>query len=200
MNVKCIPHCWFCQWKCDVCFARATAGIVLYKEQRFYCGHECRSKLLKAPTASSALPARGYEIVNEFEGERRVSVPEGHSVTTHITTDFTLQAREQTGSLTVFLCRAVDLRPYVLCHFHNLTDQFSVGLYVSLQDLSPLELLPESISAVADSHSAYVQSLYNSGIIQISLVHMMRKHRVSSLERILETSKGLARKSIALLC
>ena len=159
---------------------------MLYKEKHFYCSEECRSELLKPPRADSALPQR-FEIINEFQGVRRVSVPEEDTVVTHVTTGFT-QGKDS-GKLTVFLCRADDKRPYILCHFHNLICQFSVGLYISPQNFSPLELLPGSSST--NSYADYVESLYNSGIIEVVILHMLSKHRVDSFEKIIQTEKRL---------
>ncbi len=185
MIVKCIPHCWFCEDKCDVCFSLAENSLILYKQKIMYCNSSCRAKMIRSPPVENALP-NDFEIKNEFDNIRSVKVPEGHAILAHITAECNVQKYEnQLAYLTLFLCRAdkaLDNRFYVLCHFHSLAEQFSVGIFISPSDYTSLELLPGS--NCKDSHSVYIDSLYSSGIISMLLLKILNKHQVDAIEKI----------------
>ena len=187
MNVKCIPPCWFCIDRCDVCYSCARNSIVLYKQTFLYCSDICRAKLVKPPTVHTAL-SEGYEIKNEYDGSRHVIVPKGHVVITHITTEFIFgKDNNQSGELTMFLCKSskeVGDRPYIICHMHSLVEQFSIGMYILPSNFTPMELLPDSKSS--DSHTHYIDSLYSSGIITILLLNLLRKHQLHDIDNILQ--------------
>ena len=85
----------------------------------------------------------------------------------------------------MFLCKAgedLENRFYVLCHFHSLAEQFSVGMFVS-SDLLPMELLPGS--DCKDRCSNYIDSLYSTGVVRLTLLHILSKHQQTSIESLL---------------
>ena len=86
----------------------------------------------------------------------------------------------------MFLCKAgedLENRFYVLCHFHSLAEQFSVGIFVSTSDLLPMELLPGS--DYKDRCSNYIDSLYSTGVIRLTLLRILSKHQQTSIESLL---------------
>lgn len=176
--MKCVPHCWFCANKCDVCFSYANHELLRYKKNYLYCSDSCRAKLVKPPPTSSALPGE-YEIRNEMEGSCFVTVPADHVVVIHNTTEFVAEKEQQdrSGELTVFLCKSsddFDHRPYVLCHFHSMVEQFSVGMFISPFDFHLMELLPES--DYHDLYTGFIDSLYSSEIVFALLLKKAREN------------------------
>lgn len=182
---KCVPRCWFCEDKCDLCFSPAMNSLFLYEQKILYCDSTCRAKIIPAPPVESALP-KEFKITNELDGVHAVEVAEGHAVIAHTTTKCSIEKQEsQLAYLTLFLCRAdevLDHRFYVLCHFHSLAEQFSVGMFISSSDYAPLELLPGS--DCRSSHSVYIDSLYSTGIISMLLVKILSKHEVDAIDKI----------------
>lgn len=185
MIAKCIPQCWFCKGKCDICFSPAKNSLILYKQQIMYCDSSCRGKIIPSPPVESALPEK-FSIKNEFDGTHAVKVADGHTILAHITTEYgTLKHDKQLAYLTLFLCRAGeawDNRLYVLCHIHSLVEQFSLGMFISVSDFVPLELIPGSNCST--SHSIYVNSLYSSGIIPMLLLKISSKLQVGAINEI----------------
>lgn len=181
INVKCVPLCWFCANKCDVCFSYANHEIVRYKKKFLYCSDSCKAKLVKPPPTSSALP-EGFEIRNEIEGSCYVTVPTDHIVVIHNTTEFVAEEDQyRSGELTVFLCKCgddFDPRPYVLCHFHSMAEQFSVGMFISPSDFHLMELLPGSDHH--DSYTGFVDSLYSSKIV-FTLLLKKARHNINKM-------------------
>lgn len=181
INVKCVPPCWFCANKCDVCFSYANHEIFRYKKKYLYCSDSCRTKLLKPPPISSALP-EGFEIKNEIESSRYITIPTDHTIIIHNTTEFVVEKdQSHSGDLTVFLCKSsddFDHRPYVLCHFHSMAEQFLVGMFISPSSFHLMELLPGS-----DHHNSYtglVDSLYSSEIVSVLLLKKAR-HNINRI-------------------
>lgn len=180
INVKCIPPCWFCANKCDVCFSYANHEILRYKKKFLYCSDSCKGKLVKSPPTSSVLP-EGFEIRNEIE-DSFVTVPTGHVVVIHNTTEFVAESsQDRSGELTVFLCKSsvdFDCRPYVLCHFHSMVEQFSIGMFISPSDFCLMELLPDS--GHHDSYTGFVDSLYSSQIV-FALLLKKARHNINKI-------------------
>ena len=117
-----------------------------------------------------------------------MKVPEGHSIVTHISTPFNSESGTS-GELTVFLCKAgqeLNDRTYILCHFHSLVEQFSVGMFISTTDLLPMELLPGS--DCNEKNRNYIDSLYSTSIVQMTLLHVLNKHELTSIESLLSQS------------
>ena len=163
-------------------------SLSLYKQKIMYCDSTCRAKIIKTPPIMSALP-EAFEITNELDGTgiNAVKVAEGHTILAHTTTECSISKHEsQFGYLTLFLCKADDHRLYVLCHWHSLIEQFSVGIFISSSEYSPLELLPGS--NCNSSHSVYIDSLYSTEIVPMLLMKILSKHQVSAIEKI--TSEG----------
>ena len=176
--MKCDPLCWFCADKCDVCFSYANHEIVRYKRKFLYCSDSCKAKIVKSPPASSALP-EGFVIRNEMEGFRFVTVPTAHVIVIHNTTEFNNQLCS--GDLTIFLCKSgidFDHRPYVLCHFHSMDEQFSIGMFISPSDFQLMELLPGSNHHTL--YTDYVDSLYSSNIVTALLLKKAR-HNINKI-------------------
>lgn len=186
LSVKCIPQCWFCINKCDVCYTSTRNSLILYKQKFIYCSDSCKSKLVSTPQVLSALP-EGYEVKYEFDGLRSVLLPDDHTVKAHITTEFIFgKEGNQSGELTMFFCQTnEDDQPYVICFMHSLVAQFSIGMYVSQTDFTPLELLADS--KTADSHLCYIEPLYSSGIITMLLLSLFRKHKVDGIDKIVHS-------------
>lgn len=181
MIIKCVPNCWFCVDKCDACFKVATDSILLYRQKHRFCSKQCCAKFVTPDSILSALPS-GFKIRNEFKSYHEVTIPEDHSIISHVTTPFNSESGTD-GELTVFLCKAsedLESRVYVLCHFHSLAEQFSVGIFVSVNDLLPMELLPGS--DCKERCSNYIDSLYSTGVIRLTLLHILSKHQQTSIE------------------
>jgi len=179
--IKCVPPCWFCANKCDVCFTYASHEILRYKKKYLYCSDSCRAKLFKPPPTSSALP-EGFEIKNDIESSCYITVPTDHTIIIHNITEFVAEKdQSRSGDLTVFLCKSsedFDHRPYVLCHFHSMAEQFSVGMFISPSNFHLMELLPGS-----DHHGSYtgfVDSLYSSEIV-FTLLLKKARHNINSI-------------------
>ena len=86
----------------------------------------------------------------------------------------------------MFLCKAgedLENRAYILCHFHSLAEQFSVGIFISTSDFLPMELLPGS--NYSERGSDYIDSLYSTGIVQLTLLQVLSKHQETSIESLL---------------
>lgn len=188
MIVKCIPCCWFCVDKCDACFKSASSSLLLYGQKIVFCSESCRVDLIKPPPTFSALPTE-FSIRNEFSSFHEVTVPEGHAIVTHITTPFNSESNTN-GELTIFLCKAsqdLESRSYILCHFHSLIEQFSVGIFISTTDLLPMELLPGS--SCSETNSKYIDSLYSTSIVQLMLLSALSKHEETSIDSLLSKSE-----------
>ena len=179
---KCIPPCWFCCNKCDVCFTHSFYELERYHKKYTYCSETCKAKLVKLPPVTNALP-EGFEVRNEFQGSCYVTLPENHLVISHGTTEFIAEGdHDRSGDLTVFLCKSVgdyDFRFYVICHLHSLVEQFSVGIFISLPDLQLMELLPGSNHD--GSHSIFVDSFYSTGIVPALLLQKLSEQQMKSI-------------------
>ena len=170
--------------KCDVCFKLATDSVLLYGQKHTFCSKQCCAKFVKPASTYSALPS-DFKIRNEFKGCHEVTVPEDHTIVSHITTPFNSESGTN-GELTVFLCKAgedLENRVYILCHFHSLAEQFSVGIFVSISDLLPMELLPGS--DCNERSNNYIDSLYTTGVVRLTLLRILSKHQQTSIERLL---------------
>ena len=190
MSVKCIPSCWFCEGRCDACSTPADDSVSVYGQKFSFCSKKCLLKLVKPSPAITALPS-GFTIRNEFRHFREVSLPDGHTLVTHFSTPFNSESNT-TGELTIFLCKAdqaLENRPYILCHFHSLVEQFSVALFISGATFQPLETLPGTPSC-DEAHRFYLESLYTTGIVQMILLHALHKHNESSIENLLSRSEN----------
>ena len=180
INVKCVPQCWFCANKCDVCFSYANHEIHRYKKTFLYCSDSCKAKLVKPPPTSSSLP-EGFKIQNEIEGPCFVTVPTDHIIVIHNTTEFVAEEDHRSGDLTVFLCKPgndFDHRPYVLCHFHSMAEQFSVGIFLSPSDFQLMEFIPGSEHQ--DSFTGFIDSLYSSKIV-FALLLKKARHNINKI-------------------
>ena len=180
INVKCVPLCWFCADKCDVCFSYASHEIHRYRKKFLYCSDSCKAKLVKQPPTSSALP-EGFKIQNEIEGSCFVQVPTHHIIAIHNTTEFVAEEDHRSGDLTIFLCKSgddFDHQPYVLCHFHSMAEQFSVGMFISPSDFQLMELIPGT--DYHDLYTGFIDSLYSSKIV-FALLLKKARHNINEI-------------------
>lgn len=178
--MKCIPPCWFCSNKCDVCFSYANHEIIQDRKY-LYCSDSCKAKLVKLPPTSSALP-KGFEIRRENQSSSFVTIPKDHTVVLHNTTEFVAEKNQhRSGNLTIFFCKSnddFDHRPYVLCHFYSMVEQFSVGMFISPSDFQLMELLPGS--DYHESYAGFVDSLYSSQIV-FALLLKKARHNIKNI-------------------
>lgn len=165
--------------------------ILLYgqKLKHVFCSKSCCAKFVKPASKFDALP-NDFKIINEFNCHHQVAVPGGHAIVSHFTTPFNSESGT-TGELTVFLCKAsedLENRAYILCHFHSLAEQFSVGIFISASDLLPMELLPGS--NCSERGSDYIDSLYSTSIVQLTLLQVLSKHQQTSIGNLLLQSRS----------
>ena len=163
---------------------------MLYGQNVTFCSEDCLTKLVKPPPKHSALP-KDFKIRNEFRHIHEVTVPEGHTIITHISTPFNTENTNFKGELTIFLCtgnKALENRSYILCHFHSFVEQFSVGIFISKADLLPLEILPGT--SYSEEHKVYLDSLYTTSIVQLALIHALSKHEEENIDSLLSHSKN----------